>query len=302
MAITNSPLRYPGGKSALSPFLAETLSLNGAPAAYAEPFAGGAGAALNLLFEGCVNHIYINDADKIIYRFWKSVTENTECFLEKLRHTEITVDNWRECKGIIATMGDYSDLEVGFAAFFLNRSNHSGILSANPVGGIEQKGQWKITARFNKELLSKKIEKIASHSKNITVTNYDALDFLDYIDSKQDVFLFIDPPYYIMGKNLYLNYYREEDHAILSTRLRALRSKWLMTYDAVPQIKDLYRWCQLTDFSLNYCAKIPKRGSELIIYPHTVQIPPKVTPAYGLVRSQEPRKLEGIHLPAGTDR
>ena len=51
MGITHSPLRYPGGKSILSPLLGNFIEINNLlDGIYIEPYAGGAGAALKLLF------------------------------------------------------------------------------------------------------------------------------------------------------------------------------------------------------------------------------------------------------------
>ena len=49
---TSSPLRYPGGKSAMADLLRSIRRLNGLGSRdLAEPFAGGAGASLSLLFQ-----------------------------------------------------------------------------------------------------------------------------------------------------------------------------------------------------------------------------------------------------------
>uniref|UniRef100_UPI00404B41F4 DNA adenine methylase n=1 Tax=Brachybacterium sp. GPGPB12 TaxID=3023517 RepID=UPI00404B41F4 len=57
-----SPLRYPGGKARLAPYLARLITAQDPePRQYAEPFAGGAGAALHLLHDGVVDRIHLND-------------------------------------------------------------------------------------------------------------------------------------------------------------------------------------------------------------------------------------------------
>ena len=54
-----------------------------------------------------------------------------------------------------------SEFLLGFATFFLNRTNYSGVITGGPIGGFEQKGQWKIDARFNKKSLIDRIERIS---------------------------------------------------------------------------------------------------------------------------------------------
>ena len=71
MPITDSPLRYPGGKAKLYHLVRPILHENvGANSIYVEPFAGGAGLALKLLFRGDVDSLVLNDIDRNIYAFW----------------------------------------------------------------------------------------------------------------------------------------------------------------------------------------------------------------------------------------
>ena len=63
-----TPLRYPGGKSVMTPFFIDLFNANSIKMPiYAEPYAGGAGTAINLLLSDNVNEILINDANICIY-------------------------------------------------------------------------------------------------------------------------------------------------------------------------------------------------------------------------------------------
>ena len=117
---------------------------------YVEPFAGGAGIAIRLLFEGVVTQITINDFDNAIYSFWYSIVYQTEEFISTIERTPITAEEWDRQKNIYVNGNDHSSLELGFATFFLNRTNRSGILKAGPIGGFSQDGDYKIDCRFNK--------------------------------------------------------------------------------------------------------------------------------------------------------
>mgnify|MGYP002578704147 FL=1 len=153
-----SPLRYPGGKSALYPAIANIIESNNMKhCIYIEPFAGGANIAWSLLINGIVDYIIINDADKSIYSFWRAITESTHWFIEKIESVSVTVDEWRKQRAILQESSRYSK-ELGFAMFFLNRTNRSGILDAGPIGGYDQSGTYKIDCRFNKASLIKKIQ------------------------------------------------------------------------------------------------------------------------------------------------
>jgi len=280
MPEANSPLRYPGGKAVLSEFLATVIEVNGIrDCVYAEPYAGGAGAAINLLLAGKVERIILNDADRNIWAFWKAILDNTDEFLARIEVTPITVAEWMRQREIYETPRHRTTLERGFAAFFLNRCNRSGILTnGGVIGGLNQDGKWKIDARFNRVELKHRIERIAAFRDKIQVANLDAIEFLQrHVLSGEDrsrFFVYLDPPYFVKGSRLYLNYYEPGDHTILARILKRIqRVKWLVTYDNVEEIRALYEWCNIVDFHLRYSAHSSRQGSELVICDKTLVLP-----------------------------
>jgi DNA adenine methylase len=176
MGYTRSPLRYPGGKSRFSKFLAKYIELNNLlDGIYTEPYAGGAGAGLYLLFSEYVNRIILNDADRMVYMFWKSVLYNTESFIKLINDVPVNLKEWKVQKQIMNNIESYSELEVAFSTFYLNRCNRSGILNAGPIGGHSQNSAWHIDARYNKRELIKRIEKIALFNSRISIHNLDRI-------------------------------------------------------------------------------------------------------------------------------
>lgn len=269
----NSPLRYPGGKSCLSDFLIKTIDQNGlVGCTYVEPYAGGSGAALTLLMLEKVDQIIINDLDRAIYCLWKSILCDTKKFIDKLRRTSISIEEWHKQKKIYKTTK--SDFKLGFATFYLNRTNRSGIICGGPIGGIEQGGNWKIDARFNKIELIRRIEKIAIYKNRIKITNQDGIDLLNSLKGKENTFVYLDPPYYEKGSSLYLNHFKHSNHIDLAITLNNLKDlKWVMTYDNVEQISSLYLDKRQYEFNLNYSADKPKKGKELLILSDKIELP-----------------------------
>ncbi len=264
-----TPLRYPGGKTSLFDFFSKVISAHGwTDVAYIEPYAGGAGAALPLLFLEKVDKIVINDFDKAIFAFWKSVTELSDDFIALVRSTPVSVREWERQKEIYRT-ADVSDiLQLGFATFFLNRTNRSGILNAGPIGGKSQMGQWKIDARFNKVNLIDKLKLIAFYKERITVLNEDGVDLIERAASNPKSFFYIDPPYFAKGADLYLNAFKLDDHTKLArTLMRHSNAKWLLSYDNERTIHDLYPGRPHEVFSLKYSAhQDSKSGQELMFF------------------------------------
>lgn len=280
MTLSSSPLRYPGGKQILSGVLAHLIKINGVQGGtYAEPYAGGAGAALNLLFGEFVGRILINDADPCVHAFWRAILDETPAFLSLLQNTPLTLKEWSRQRERYQAPEKYSSLEVGFATFYLNRCNRSGIIAnGGPIGGTTQSGTWKIDARFNRNELARRISKIALYRERIELSNLDAIEFLRRRISKlkkvDKPFVYLDPPYFAKGKALYLNYYAPEDHTRLAAYLKKmLRFSWVLTYDNVPQIRREYSGLRRVAFTLSYSARERRSGSELLIVKDGLELP-----------------------------
>ncbi|MDX8154320.1 DNA adenine methylase [Acinetobacter pittii] len=263
-----TPLRYPGGKGKFARFVKDLFEANNLSGDYLEPYAGGAGVALDLLFSNSCNNIHINDFDIAIYNFWKSVTENTEHFLKLLYDTEVTIDEWHKQKYILSTPELHTQLEHGFATFFLNRTNRSGILKGGVIGGKNQDGRYKLDARFHKENLSKRIEKIGQFANRIKIYNSDALELLKTVDDflPDESLIYLDPPYYVKGQGLYRNFYIHEDHLKIRETLDKVRTKWIVSYDNCDPIKEIYSGYTKDEYVLNYSAHSTSKGNEIMFF------------------------------------
>ena len=273
-----SPLRYPGGKAKLLRYIHQIISENNLVGGlYVEPFAGGASIALGLLLNGIMEKIIINDKDRAIYAFWYSILHKTEEFCSLIKETPITIETWERQKNIQKNEPDADLLTLGFSTFFLNRTNRSGILNAGVIGGRHQTGQYKIDARFNKLELISRIRAISDKRDNIDVLNEDAVDLLtshDWSSHNEKVFIYLDPPYYTKGRNLYLNYYREDDHKEIADILsKSVGFKWVVSYDSVNFIKSLYQQYRCAHFQLNYSANNSGKGDEIMFYSNDLIIP-----------------------------
>ncbi|WP_256852173.1 DNA adenine methylase [Pantoea sp. Fr+CA_20] len=277
MPQTPSPLRYPGGKTSIVDMVSKIIESNKLTGGhYAEPYAGGAGLALSLLFNGKVHEIHLNDLDKAVWSFWNSIINRTSDFIDKIIETEVTIDEWKKQREIQLNRNLYSDFELGFSSFFLNRTNRSGvILKAGVIGGIKQQGQYKLGCRFNKDGLIKKIKRISKYKHRIHVYNLDAVDFIKNIDSScgADAFLCIDPPYYNKGSTLYTNFYEPRDHEYLSNIILSIKKPWILTYDNAMEISELYKKRRQFNFNLNYSAATKRVGTELLVVSKGLKIP-----------------------------
>lgn len=266
----HSPLRYPGGKAFLASEFERILAAIGLnKPTYVEPYAGGAGAALALLFADKVERIVINDYDKAICSFWTAVTRKSKPFAQKIMNTPISVSEWRRQREIYEDK-DAGFFERGFATFFLNRTNRSGVMNAWPIGGLEQTGNFKINARFNRDDLAARVLKIGEYKSRIIVSAEDGIKLTERYLKEKNTFIYLDPPYFKKGAMLYLNHYKLDDHENLAELLNRNASKnWVLTYDQRKIIRHLYPQRDRKQINLKYRVHDSKKAHELMIFSNT---------------------------------
>lgn len=274
-----TPLRYPGGKGKIARLVKKIIEDNSlSDAEYFEPYAGGAGVALELLFHEFASHIHINDVSRPVYAFWHSILYKTEKFSQLVYDTKVTVSSWDRQRKILSNPDDHEDLALGFATFFLNRTNRSGILNGGIIGGRDQSGPWKIDARYNAPELVFRIESIANMRERISLSMDDAIDFLDNHRksmSKKSL-IYLDPPYFMKGKDLYYDFYSQKDHEKIAAYVaRWLKNRnWIVSYDNVRPIRSLYRGFANIVYDLSYSAHNARDGQEVMYFSDKLTPPP----------------------------
>lgn len=273
-----TPLRYPGGKGKLAQFVKSIIEDNGlGDGEYVEPYAGGAAIALELLFQEYVSRIHINDISRPVHSFWSAVLNHTEDLCRLVRNTRVSVAAWDRQKRILANHKDYNTLEVGFATFFLNRTNRSGILNGGIIGGRDQTGPWKINARYNGPELVNRIESVARLRKRISLSRKDAVVFVRSGLSKwpKKTLIYLDPPYYVKGSELYYDFYSHEDHVEIAAVVQEEVSsqRWIVSYDNVPEVRKLYSGRRKITYSIGYSARDTRQGSEVMVFSDDLSIP-----------------------------
>lgn len=242
---------------------------------YAEPYAGGCGLALALLYGGHVSDIHVNDIDPAIWSFWHCVLNDFDAFAQKVRSTPVTIEEWLKQRELYRS-GCSDPMVLGFSAFFLNRTNRSGIIkAAGVIGGLGQSGNYKLDCRYNHDDLLRRMARVRKYRDRIHLTNLDALAFLNHcqVALPADSLLFIDPPYYKKGPGLYTSFYRPDDHERVAEAVLSVDLPWVVTYDDVPEIRRLYRDRRQFSFDINYSLHEKRVGNELLVASKGLKLP-----------------------------
>lgn len=276
MPSTYSPLRYPGGKTKFYNYVRELLRCNNMLGeTYMEPFAGGAGLALKLLLNNDVKRIIINDYDTAIYSFWYSILYETDAFCELINTTPVTTEEWKKQREIYMNHNGDISLDVGFSTFFLNRTNVSEVIKGGIIGGQEQRGAYKIDARYNSQNLINKIRNIAEKREQIVLLNQDAKELLQPQQLRRyyKTFINLDPPYVKKGAQLYKNAFTDVDHREVSQLISNCNRKWIVTYDICPLVAELYRDFRSSYLDVTYSVRMSKKAQEYIFFSNNLELP-----------------------------
>jgi DNA adenine methylase len=273
---THTPLRYPGGKRRLVNTVAKILEANGLrDIHYVEPYAGGAAIPLALLYDEYASCVHINDLSRPIFAFWHSVLNHTDELCDMISSARVTIPEWRKRREIYRHQADHSLLDLGFATLFLNRTNRSGIISGGVIGGLDQKGAWKLDARFGKESLIDRVRKIGRYRDRIKLYQMDALDFTINVIPRlgDNTFTFFDPPYFDIQRPLYLNNYKLADHQNMALAVQNIRQPWIVTYDFGALRHNLYSRRRHIVFGLKYTTQKRVQAEEVMFLSDDLVLP-----------------------------
>lgn len=278
----NTPLRYPGGKGKLTNFIRLVFEQNKLlDGHYVEPYAGGAGIAISLLLLDYASCIHLNDLNSSVYAFWHSVINEPNELCQRIRDAEVSMDEWYRQKAVQNDPKNHCLLDLGFSTFFLNRTNRSGIIWGGVIGGKNQTGQWKLDARFNKQDMCKRIEKIAFYSSRIRLYNLDAAHLIKELlpSLPKKTLVYLDPPYYVKGQGLYENHYAHDDHVAIAELVKAqIKLPWIVSYDHAPEIINMYNDCPAITYGINYSAADRYKGGEVMFFSEKLIIPCVASP------------------------
>ena len=244
---------------------------NGIDGHHVEPYAGGAAVALHLLFGGLVREATINDLDRSVFAFWHSVLHRTEEFCDRIMDTDATLENWDAQRRVQDAKVTAPLFELGFSTFFLNRTNRSGIIAGRMIGGRRQAGGHTIGCRFNRDGLAERIRRIGTLRDRMRVLNLDAMELVKRIRAErgedENTLFYLDPPYYSKGPSVYPVHYSRGGHAGVAKAVQDIRgSRWIVSYDAAPEIVDLYRGCPKVEYPVSHTAYRRRESMEVLFF------------------------------------
>lgn len=271
--LVKTPLRYPGGKSRVAELLVDLMPDF---KEYREPFLGGGSVYLTAKQKRPDAKFWVNDLYYDLYCFWYEVQRDNPDLVKKIRETR---DYWTTGEG--ASLGgkymyeklvadimayDVNETQARAIAFFIiNRVTFSG---TSMSGGYSQES-------FDKRFTPSSIDRLEKIGPLLQDTKITCLDYSELLrEPGEDVFIFLDPPYYtatksaLYGKNGELH--KGFDHERFAEEMKNCPHKWMITYDNCDYVKDMYKDFNIIPFEFAYgmrnvTANAEMTGKEILI-------------------------------------
>ena len=241
--------RYPGGKGKISGALVnEIVSLAKDGDEYREPFTGGGGVFVPVLASGKFRRMWINDYDYGIYCIWLSVKSFHKDIIDRVCKFTPSVEAFYKYKETLnQDCRHFHPSEVALMKIAIHQMSYSGLgtRAGGPIGGAGQTSQYDVSCRWSADNIAKQICAIYDAMKQVdmVITNMDYRALM----TGDNAVMYLDPPYYEQGGNLYHVTFTEQDHKELSERLQGVKFPWLLSYDKCDDVRGLYAWANMRE-------------------------------------------------------
>ena len=242
---------------------------------YREPFVGGGSVffAIRSLFHSRIKTYWMNDLNYDLACFWQQVRDNSPALVETLEamhtnatdgralFTELTADK----DELNQNRDMLSEFERAVRFFILNRITFSGVVDSGGYSPSAYAKRWTTSSIA-------RVAQVAPYLGNVKITCGDYADVLFH--DGEDVFLFLDPPYWkATASKLYGlrgSLHTAFNHAQFAENMKKCPHKWLITYDDSPVIRELFSFADIREWELqygmnNYGKATAAKGKELFI-------------------------------------
>jgi len=273
-------LRYPGGKSKLlshiTPHITEQIEQNENILNYCEPFIGSGAVTYNILKKkNHIKKIILNDKDYTLSCLWNSILFDFEELEEKILHYQPSVVDFFHFKEVLTrseeSLLEENKVDLSLKKLAIHQMSYSGlgVRAGGPIGGKKQKSSYNISCRWSPKSIIKKFTRLRRTllEYQISSNKVYCMDYKKIIKkANEHTIMYLDPPYYLKGRDMYACSFNDKDHEELAQALFHTKSKWILSYDDCEEIKDLYKWTYISDFDAKYYIKTIRNKKEILIF------------------------------------
>lgn len=85
--------------------------------------------------------------------------------------------------------------------------------------------------------------------------------------------VYLDPPYFNKGSQLYRNHYSPDDHAEIARMTKGITCPWITTYDYCDEIVCLYNNIDMVEFSFHYSTHMARPKAKEVMFYGNLNLP-----------------------------
>lgn len=285
-------IRYPGAKNKLVKSILNSLPEElvvplhvSSNVHYVEPFfgSGAIGIAVMRLMHRRAS-VTVADADIGIASLWRAVKDSPYELCRRIKQYAPSVESFYELKSLDGTFTDTVD--TGFRKLALHRISVSGFgyMAGGPIGGRSQAGDYTVDCRWRPDRMVSRVERLSAlfnRFDNLQILHADVFDVLESANkttaSYEQTFVYLDPPYYEKGDQLYKHKFTPQNHEDLAAALKGADFDWAISYDDHPEIRRLYGGATVKRLEITYTNAVctdptRRKNHEVLISPAVAQM------------------------------
>ena len=221
---------------------------------YVEPFAGGA----QVLFAKPPSPVEVlNDLDGDVVNFFRTCQRHCDELVRVLKFTLVS----RRWFSLFESENPaaLTDIERAARFFYLQKTAFAGLV-------VQRKHNYSVVSKpsLNLERLPEILENAHRRLARVRIECLPYEEIIRRFDRAETLF-YLDPPYW--GRKLYRFNFTSDDFRNLAARLSAVKGKFVLSINDVPEIRKLFGSNVIREIEFSYTAqrKAGKRFRELLI-------------------------------------
>jgi DNA adenine methylase len=235
----NSPIAYVGGKSRLAKTIIPMIPTH---QTYCEVFAG---AGWVFFKKDASRFETLNDLDGDLISFYKVIKHHLEEFLKQFEWVVCSREWFEEWNEQIKSE-KLTDIQRAAMYYYIQRLCFGGRVRGRTFGVSLDR-----PPRVPFSIMEEELYQVHLRLRACVIEHLPWQEFITRYD-RQDVFFFIDPPYYT--KPEYRYNMALEDFKELSERLRGVKGRFLLTINDHPVMRETFGSFEMKEVSLRYSA------------------------------------------------
>jgi DNA adenine methylase len=274
-----SLFRYPGGKHRLSGAITQRLTAlcTEDTTEYFEPCFGAGNVGITFLSQNPkIKSAWINDRDPGVACLWNAVIHSPGELIEKIKRFTPSVSAFDGFKSQLLGIPEEFDpynVEVGFMKLAVHLMSYGalGTRAGGPLGGKKQESKDAVDSRWSAEYRCRRVEELHRLLTSIDLIGggCTCLDFFHpLMEASRASIVYLDPPYFDKGNDLYQFPFSQTDHERLANILRVAHFPWVLSYDDHPEVNEMYRGTLIQPIPAKYTVGSVRQKTELIITPN----------------------------------